>query len=58
VAILLDTHTFLWWVENDPKLSGNARGLITEESCYLIAQALAIISIDRSFDAYGIERVW
>jgi PIN domain nuclease of toxin-antitoxin system len=126
VAILLDTHTFLWWVQNDPKLSGNTRGLITEESCYLsiascwelaikvaseriqfdrpiaqflaeeliantisllpiefrhvmrvsslplhhrdpfdrllIAQALeenlAIVSINRGFDAYGIERVW
>jgi len=125
VAILLDTHTFLWWVQNDPKLSGNARDLITGENCYLsiascwelaikvaseriqfdrpiaqflaeeliantisllpvefryvmrvsslplhhrdpfdrllIAQALeenqAIVSIDRSFDAYGIERV-
>jgi PIN domain nuclease of toxin-antitoxin system len=126
VAILLDTHTFLWCVQNDPKPSRNARDLIARESCYLsiascwelaikvgseriqfdrpiaqflaeeliantisllpiefrqvmrvaslplhhrdpfdrllIAQALeenlTIVSIDRSFDAYGIERVW
>jgi PIN domain nuclease of toxin-antitoxin system len=35
VAILLDTHAFLWWVQNDPKLSANARDLITRENCYL-----------------------
>jgi PIN domain nuclease of toxin-antitoxin system len=124
VPVLLDSHTFLWWVQNDPKLARNARELITVENCYLsiascwelaikagaeriqfdrpvaqflteeliantislppiefrhvmrvanlphrdpfdrllIAQALeenlAIVSIDRNFDAYGIERVW
>jgi PIN domain nuclease of toxin-antitoxin system len=126
VAILLDTHTFLWWVQNAPQLSRNARDRITRENCYLsiascwelaikvaseriqfdrpiaqflaeeltantisllpiefrhvmrvanlphhhrdpfdrllIAQAseenLTIVSIDRSFDAYGIERIW
>jgi PIN domain nuclease of toxin-antitoxin system len=126
VALLLDTHTFLWWIQNDPKLSRNARNVTTRENCYLsiascwelaikvaseriqfdrpiaqflaeeltantisllpiefrhamrvaslplhhrdpfdrllIAQALeenlAIVSIDRNFDAYGIERIW
>lgn len=28
--VLLDTHTFLWWVTDDPKLSSNARKYITD----------------------------
>jgi PIN domain nuclease of toxin-antitoxin system len=126
VAVLLDTHTLLWWTQDDPKLSKRAREAIlgTDRYCslascwklaikvsldrlrfdrplaqfldeqlfvntisllpiefrhvmrvsslplhhrdpfdrLLIAQALeenlAIVSIDRSFDVYGIERVW
>lgn len=27
---LLDTHTFLWFINNDPNLSQNARGLIVD----------------------------
>ena len=27
---LLDTHSFLWWNTNDPKLSSNARELIED----------------------------
>ncbi|AFY73531.1 hypothetical protein Syn7502_01463 [Synechococcus sp. PCC 7502] len=28
MRILLDTHTFLWWVADDPKLSVNAKAII------------------------------
>jgi PIN domain nuclease of toxin-antitoxin system len=28
MRILLDTHTFLWWVADDPKLSVNAKTII------------------------------
>jgi len=28
MRILLDTHTFLWWVADDPKLSANAKAII------------------------------
>ena len=128
MGYLLDTHTFLWWVEDAPELSRSARELISEPQnlCFLslvsswemaiktsigklkltrpvrdyvtthlaangfkqlnltlnhvtrvetldwhhrdpfdrllIAQALenklAIISADKAFDAYGIERIW
>ena len=27
---LLDTHTFLWWITDDPRLSGEARKIIAE----------------------------
>ena len=28
MKLLLDTHTFLWWIIDDPQLSQKARGLI------------------------------
>ena len=28
-GILLDTHTFLWWVADDPRLSAKARTTVT-----------------------------
>ncbi|WP_446010963.1 type II toxin-antitoxin system VapC family toxin [Candidatus Electrothrix sp.] len=35
--LLLDTHTFLWWVENSPQLSDNALNIIQdiENECFL-----------------------
>ncbi len=37
MKLLLDTHTFLWWVENAPQLSSTARLRIEngENDCYL-----------------------
>jgi len=29
VKILLDTHAFLWWIRDDPRLSRRARELVT-----------------------------
>ena len=31
MRILLDTHAFLWWVVDSPKLSADARGIIANE---------------------------
>ncbi len=35
--LLLDTHTFIWWVDDSPKLSQKAKKLITDirNECYL-----------------------
>lgn len=30
MTVLLDTHAFLWFVLNDPKLSGTAKPLIED----------------------------
>ncbi|MEM7737459.1 MAG: hypothetical protein AAF267_16890 [Deinococcota bacterium] len=30
MSLLLDTHTFLWWCANDPKLSVAARNAIAQ----------------------------
>jgi PIN domain nuclease of toxin-antitoxin system len=32
MRLLLDTHSFLWYVLNDRRLSANARGLISDPS--------------------------
>jgi len=45
MRVLLDTHAFLWWVENDPRLSGAAgkaieeatEGLLSIVSCWELA---------------------
>jgi PIN domain nuclease of toxin-antitoxin system len=30
MRILLDTHAFLWWIDDDPRLSSTARALISD----------------------------
>ena len=37
MRLLLDTHAFLWWINNDPSLSESARIAISSElnECYL-----------------------
>ena len=37
MRLLLDTHTFLWWINNDPSLSETARDVISSErnDCFL-----------------------
>lgn len=37
MRLLLDTHTFLWWVDDDPQLSPEARRRIGDEQsdCYV-----------------------
>ena len=37
MRLLLDTHTFLWWINNDPSLSEPARIAISSKvnECYL-----------------------
>jgi PIN domain nuclease of toxin-antitoxin system len=31
VRLLLDTHAFLWWISDDPRLPAKARKLISGE---------------------------
>jgi PIN domain nuclease of toxin-antitoxin system len=35
LAVLLDTHAFLWWTQNDSRLSKPARDTIVDEDCWL-----------------------
>lgn len=46
MKIIIDTHTFLWFI--------NDRLLIAQS----IVEDLLIASIDKAFDAYGVNRIW
>ena len=35
MTLLLDTHAFLWWVGDDPRLSARARRAITDAACVI-----------------------
>jgi PIN domain nuclease of toxin-antitoxin system len=35
LAVLLDTHAFLWWCEDSPELSPKAREAITANDCFV-----------------------
>jgi PIN domain nuclease of toxin-antitoxin system len=35
VPVLLDTHAFLWWCQDDRRLSRRARKTISQEDCLL-----------------------
>jgi PIN domain nuclease of toxin-antitoxin system len=39
MRLLLDTHVYLWWLEDHPKLSARARRLITEASEVYVSSA-------------------
>jgi PIN domain nuclease of toxin-antitoxin system len=45
LAVLLDTHAFLWWCEDAPELSKKARRAISNEECLLSLASLWEISI-------------
>ena len=51
--ILLDTHAFLWFVDDNPRLSNPARVLIESD-----IEKMTLVSADPAFDAYEIKRVW
>ena len=36
MKLLLDTHSFLWFITNDPKLSANAEGLISDPQNHVL----------------------
>jgi len=39
VRVLLDTHTFLWWISNDTRLSSRAREIISNGNNELLLSA-------------------
>lgn len=41
MRILLDTHTFLWWINNDSQLSANARSLIEDVSNEIVVSTVS-----------------
>lgn len=55
--LLLDTHAFLWWLADDPTLSGEARNAIGERSAivYVSAASLWEISIKQALGKLKVE---
>ena len=39
MRVLLDTHTFLWWITDDPRLSTSARAVIADAGNELFLSA-------------------
>ncbi len=50
MKLLIDTHTFLWFVDDSPQLSVDAKNLLESDVDLLLRVA--------SFDAYGVNREW
>ncbi|HVA67692.1 MAG TPA: type II toxin-antitoxin system VapC family toxin, partial [Candidatus Binataceae bacterium] len=39
MKVLLDTHAFLWWVSDDPRVSRRARRIIADSSNQILLSA-------------------
>ena len=39
MRLLLDTHVLLWWIDDDPRLSGRSRSLISHADTVLVSVA-------------------
>jgi PIN domain nuclease of toxin-antitoxin system len=48
LAVLLDTHTFLWWCEDSPELSQKARKAIASNDCFVSMVSFWEIAIKSS----------
>jgi PIN domain nuclease of toxin-antitoxin system len=55
VRVLLDTHVFLWWAQDDPRLGASARAAIraASEACVSIVTAWEI-AIKRAIGKLGV----
>jgi PIN domain nuclease of toxin-antitoxin system len=47
--LLLDTHTFLWWLDGDERLSPKARALIADASVSVLVSAASAWEISTKF---------
>lgn len=60
MAVLLDTHTFLWWCEDSSELSPKARKAIVNNDCFVSMASFWEIAIKLSVGKLrlpvGIER--
>jgi len=39
MRLLLDTHAFLWWLGNDPRLSADARAAVADPANAVLVSA-------------------
>jgi PIN domain nuclease of toxin-antitoxin system len=50
LALLLDTHAFLWWCEDSPELSRKARKAMTADDCFVSLASFWEIAIKISLN--------
>lgn len=50
MALLLDTHAFLWWCEDSPELSKKARKAMTADDCFVSLASFWEIAIKISLN--------
>ena len=50
MPVLVDTDAFLWWCEDAPELSANARRVMTEQDCFVSFASFWEISIKVSLN--------
>ena len=50
MPVLLDTHAFLWWCEDNPELSKKARSVIKAEDCFVSLASFWEIAIKISLN--------
>ena len=56
MALLIDTHTFLWWTQDDERLSAVAREALAESECYLSIASCWEVAIKVSLDRLRFDR--
>ncbi len=45
MAILLDTHAFLWWMNGDPRLSRKARNAMEKDGAEIYVSAVSAVEL-------------
>ena len=59
---LLDTHAFIWFLNDDDKLPVDVKDIIMRSEHLYISQAitekLTLISADSKFSAYEVRLLW
>ena len=56
MPVLLDTHVFLWWTEDNPKLSARARQTIIDSDCCLSLASCWEMAIKLSLEKIQFDR--
>ena len=56
MTLLLDTHAFLWWTQNDPRLSPAASRAIARSDCYVSIASCWEIAIKVSIGRLRFDR--
>lgn len=56
MPVLLDTHAFLWWTQDDARLSGPARQAIADSECYLSMAGCWEVAIKVSLGKLQLDR--